>query len=125
MHPDKIKNVINLDPEERYWYSIREIVKSEQVWAVGTSESWVTFVDEEGDEIFPVWPHKEVAEICIFEELKVEGYSIQSIAYDEFKEFCIPDMADDDILFGVFYDSKKQALAVGGDDLLIDLMDEE
>lgn len=125
MHPGKINNVINLNVEDRYWYSIREIVKLGKVWAVSTPESWVTFVDNEGEEIFPIWPHKEVAEVCVFEELKVEGYSIEAIDYDKFKEFCIPDMVGDSILFGVFYDLNREGLAVNGEKLLEDLEEED
>jgi len=125
MHPGKINNGINLKVEDRYWYSIREIVKLDTVWAVSTPESWVTFVDNEGDEIFPIWPHKEVAKMCAFEELKVENYSVQAIDYNKFKEFCIPEMDGDNILFGVFYDLKREAFVVDGERQLGDLEEEE
>ena len=125
MHPAKINNVINLNVEDRDWYSIREIVKLGKVWALSTPEYWITFVDHEGDEIFPIWPHEEVAEVCAFEELKVEGYSIQAIDYDKFKEFCIPEMVGDNILFGVFSDLKREAFVVDGERLLGDLEEED
>ncbi len=124
MHKDKIKNILNLSSEERYEYSIREIVKLGKVWAVATPDSWVMFVDESGDEIFPIWPHQEVAELCIFEELKVIGYFIKPIELDSFLKYCIPDMKEDDILFGVFYNEKRETLAITPDKLKIDL-DEE
>jgi len=92
---------------------------------VSTPESWVTFVDNEGDEIFPIWPHKEVAKMCAFEELKVENYSVQAIDYNKFKEFCIPEMDGDNILFGVFYDLKREAFVVDGERQLGDLEEEE
>lgn len=125
MNSNKIKNIINLNADERYNYSIREFVKLEKIWAVSILDSWLTFVDENGDEVFPIWPHKEVAEICIFEEMKVKEYVIESIDYEKFKKFCIPDMNNDKILFGVFYNDKRQGNIIEGDSLLEDLEMEE
>jgi hypothetical protein len=124
MHKDKIKNILNLSSEERYEYSIREIVKLEKIWAVATADSWVMIADESGDEVFPIWPHQEVAELCILEELKVTGYFIKPIELNSFLKYCIPDMEENDILFGVFYNEKKEALAITPDKLKTDL-DEE
>jgi hypothetical protein len=42
VNSDKIKNVIKLDSQDRYEYSIREFVKLEKVWAVLVADSWVT-----------------------------------------------------------------------------------
>lgn len=125
MHPRKVNNVIKLDAEDRYWYTIREIVKLGEIWAVSNPDSWVTFVDEAGDEIFPIWPHKEVAEICAWEDLKVANYEIEAMDYVKFKELCIPDMIQEKIYFGVFYNRKKEAFAVPGHELLEHLEEEQ
>lgn len=124
MHIQKIKNILLLNNEDRYWYSIREIAKLGKVWAISTPDSWVNFVDKQGDEIFPIWPHKEVAEICIFEELRIKDYSIESIEFDKFIKYCIPDMEDSNILFGVFYNENKEAIVVDAKKLESDLMEE-
>lgn len=125
MNIHKIKNIINLNNDDRYSYSIREFVKLEKIWAISTPDSWVTFVDNDGDEIFPIWPHKEVAEICVFDEMKVKGFYVESIDYEKFKEFCIPDMFSDDIRFGVFYNENRQGNTIDGKGLLEDLKSEE
>ncbi|MBV8389168.1 MAG: DUF2750 domain-containing protein [Mucilaginibacter sp.] len=124
MHEEKIKNLLALNSSDRYWYSIREIVKLELVWAISTDDSWVTFVDKNGDEIFPIWPHKEIAEICVFEELKVENYFIKAIKFELFIKYCIPDMEEDNISFGMFYNKGREALVVNPQQLFTDLMDE-
>ena len=124
MHKEKIKNILKLDADDRYWYSIREIVKLELVWAISNDDSWVMFVDKNQDEIFPIWPHKEVAEICVFEELKVKNYYIKPIKYNLFIKYCIPEMEEDHILFGMFYDEERKAIVVSPQQLKIDLLNE-
>lgn len=121
----KIENVIKLNNIDRYNYFIREVVKLEKVWAISTSDSWLTFIDNNNDTIFPVWPHKEVAELCLFEEFKQLDFIIESIDYTNFKEYCIPDMLENNIYFGVFYNNERKALIVSGEDLLNDLEIEE
>jgi hypothetical protein len=125
MHENKIKNVIKLNSNDRYGYSIREFVKLEKIWVLSHAESLITFVDQKNNEVFLIWPHKEVAEHCILEEIEVDGYSIEAIDYDEFKNLCIPDMINDKILFGVFYDDKREGMVISGEDLLKDLEAEE
>jgi hypothetical protein len=125
MNDNKIKSIIKLDNKERYDYSIREFVKLEKIWAVSIPDHWITIVDNVKDEIFPIWPHKEVAKVCILNEMKIDSFYIQSIEYQKFKEFCIPDMNDKGILFGVFYNDKREGIAVEGKALLKDLELEE
>jgi hypothetical protein len=61
----------------------------------------------------------------MFDEMKLNGYSIEFIEYDKFKELCIPDMMDRSIMFGIFYNDKREGLAIGGESLLEDLESEE
>ena len=125
MHEQKIQNLLKLSNEDRYWFSTREIIKLEKVWAIASPDFWVTFVDHENEEVFPIWPSKELAEKCIFEELKVKDYTIESIKYEDFKNMCLQDMRESKILFGVFYNKDKEAVVVNSDDLENDLLEEE
>ncbi|MBP6732763.1 MAG: DUF2750 domain-containing protein [Chitinophagales bacterium] len=125
MHEDKIGNLLGLNDEDRYSYSIREFVKLEKIWVVSSIESLITIVDEDGDEILPIWPHKEVAILCLPEEFKVEGFSVDYMEYEKFKEMCIPDMTSSNVLFGVFFNKSRAGIAVNGEDLLKDLEVEE
>ena len=125
MHEQKIQNLLKLSNEDRYWFSTREIIKLEKVWAIASPDFWVTFVDHENEEVFPIWPSKELAEKCIFEELKVKDYTIESIKYEDFKNMCLQDMRESKILFGVFYNKDKEAVVVNSDDLENDLVEAE
>ena len=121
MHPKKIENLLSLSTKERYDYFIREVAQFEKIWTIGTDEGYVIFHDKEGEEILPIWPHRELAEKCIFKEHKEMGATPESILLDSFLKNCIPDMMSDGILFGVFYDDKREALAVGGKKLMQDI----
>ena len=125
MHEQKIQNLLKLSNEDRYWFSTREIINLEKVWVFASPHFWVTFVDHENEEVFPIWPSKELAEKCIFEELKVKDYTIESIKYEDFKNMCLQDMRESKILFGVFYNKDKEAVVVNSDDLENDLLEEE
>jgi hypothetical protein len=124
MHPNKIINILNLNTEDRYWYSIREIIKLEKVWAIANADSWITFIDGSGDKIFSIWPHQEAAEICALDELRVKGYFVKPIALSAFIKYCIPDMEENNIQFGVFFNENREALCVAPEKLKIDLEEE-
>ena len=121
IHPNKIDNVIRLDPESRYGYSIREIVKNEKVWLVTKNDSWMTIVDSHGDEILPIWPHLEVAERCLFAEMKEDGGGIEYLGLDEFINLCLPQMLKIKALIGVFYGEDRIGKVSTAEQFLRDL----
>jgi hypothetical protein len=124
LHPKKIENVIKLNPEDRYWYTVQEIVKFEVVWLISFADSWVTFVDSESDEILPIWPHREIADRCILEEMKSEGYLVESMDLNSFLNVCLPEMQKGRIFIGVFYDEKREALVIPAEVLESNLCEE-
>jgi len=124
MHSKKIENILRLESEDRYEYSIREIVKLEEIWVVAVPENIVTIVDRNGQETLPVWPHKEVAEICVLEEMKHSDWYLKSIDLSVFLDKCIPDMKKSGIDFGVFYNEKRKCLSVDSHRLEADLNNE-
>ena len=118
MHEKQIENLLKQSPEERYEYFVRYCADFEQVWGlVVGDDNWVIFKDANGDEIFPLWPHSDLAEVCCFEEHKKMGAKPQAISLDSFIKNCIPDMVSGGVSFGVFYDNKREGLAVEGREL--------
>ena len=115
MHKKQIDNLLEQSPEERYEYFVRYCADFEQVWGlVLGNDTWVIFKGVDGDEIFPVWPHVDLAEVCCFEEHKEMGAKPQAISLNSFIKNCVPDMVSDGVYFGVFYDNKREGLAVEG-----------
>ena len=94
-------------------FFVRYCADFEEVWGLVIGENnWVTFIDSEKDQIFPIWPHHDLAEYCRFIEHKKMDAKPQSIKLKAFLEKCIPDMKDKNIYFGVFYDENKKGLAI-------------
>lgn len=125
MHEKQISNLLKQSPKERYEFFIRYCAGFEEVWGLVVNEvNWIIFKDNEGDEIFPVWPHKDLAEKCIFDEHNDIGAIPKSITLQSFLEMCAPDMASQNVYFGVFYDTKRQGLVVTADKIKADLQRE-
>ncbi len=121
MNFKKSINLIKLSPSERYDYFIREVVQNLEIWLLETDDGYVFFKDNTKDNILPIWPSEELAVLCTFEEFKIIKARPVSINYDSFINNCIPDMITENIIFGVFYDNNRVALAVDGHKLLKDL----
>src|SRR4029079_11785185 len=75
MHPDKQKNVLNLPPQDRYGYLIRNVADFEEVWLIHDNGQYVTLGDKDEQIAVPVWPEKEFAEIMLTDDWK--QYSVK------------------------------------------------
>lgn len=115
MHDNQIQNLINLSAEERYEFFIRYCADFEEVWGLTVGEdNWVVFKDYNGDEIFPIWPHADLAESCCFDEHKDLNAKPQLMKLDSFMKNCIPDMISANVYFGIFFNHKREGLTVDG-----------
>jgi hypothetical protein len=124
MHPERIKNIIKLSPVDRYEYSVREIVKHGIVWVFAEPEGLVTIVGPDGEVELLIWPHREVAELCAFEELKTETYTIEGVSLEDFLNMILDSLEKDRISIGVFFDDRRVGLVVPCDQIKTDLLDE-
>ncbi|SEB75106.1 Protein of unknown function [Tenacibaculum sp. MAR_2009_124] len=118
MHPKQIENLLKLNNEERVEYFIRYCADFEEVWglSVGKNE-WVIFKDADGDEIFPLWSHKDLAEFCAFDEHKEMGAKPSSISVYSFIDEFLDDPDLKNVYFGVFYNKNREALVLKGENL--------
>ena len=113
MDEKQVENLLNYSEQERFDYFVRYCSDFYEVWGLVVGEdNWVIFTDKEGNEIFPLWSHKHLASICMFDEHRKMNASAQRISLDVFLEECVPDMKRDEVLFGVFFDLKREALVV-------------
>ena len=125
MHERQIENLLKQSPEQRYEYFVRYSADFEQVWGLVVGEDkWVIFKDADGDEIFPLWSHPDLAAACCFEEHKQMGARPQAIALESFIQNCIPDMVSGEVRFGIFYDKSREGLVIEGETLKAALEDE-
>ncbi len=113
MHPKQIENLLNLTPEQRVEFFVRYCADFEKVWGLSVGQdNWVIFKDSDGDEIFPVWPHESLAELCAFHEHKEMGATPQEMTVYSFVEDCLSNPDLDGVYFGVFYDDKREGLVM-------------
>lgn len=113
-NPDEI---LELSRKDRLKYFVRSCADNQRVWGLKKDGNWLIIRDEDGDEIFPVWPHEVLADKCCFEEHKAVGAKAHAIAVDSFVNACIPDMLESSVGFGVFYDTRKKGLVIDGREL--------
>ena len=115
MHGKQIENLLQLSDQERVEYFVRECAAFEEVWGLTVGpDNWIIVKDEDGDEVFLVWPHHDLAEVCCYEEHKALGAKPQSMSLNAFLEGCIPDMVDRGVYFGVFFSAERRGLAIPG-----------
>ncbi len=125
MHEKQIENLLKQTPHNRYEYFIRYCADFEQVWGLVVGEdNWVIFKDDNGDEIFPLWSHPDLADTCCFDEHRKMGAIPQAIDLDSFIQNCIPDMESAGVYFGIFYDKLRVGLVVTSEELKIALEEE-
>ena len=85
MHPNKLKNILNHSPEDRYGYLIQRAADFEEVWLIHDNGQYVMFGDNEENTILPVWPEKEFAQLMLIDSWK--EYQIESKEIHDFIEW--------------------------------------
>ena len=68
MHPEKLRNVTALNPQDRYGYLIRTLADSEEVWLLQDGGRFSTVGDEDDRIAIPVWPEKAFAELLLSDD---------------------------------------------------------
>lgn len=125
MHEKQIENLLAQSSKERYEYFVRYCADFEQVWGLKVGgDSWVIFKDNEGDQIFPLWPHEDLARACCFKEHQELDAKPTPIQMEPFLNYCVEDMINEKVYFGIFYDLDRTGIAIDGASLKNDLLDE-
>jgi hypothetical protein len=79
MNQQKIKNVFALDSAERYGYLIRKVADFETIYLIADNDDMFVMIGSDGNNVIPVWPEKEFAELFLtddWKEYKVVEYSV-------------------------------------------------
>jgi hypothetical protein len=85
MHPDKLKNIQNLSPQDRYGYLIRKVADTEEIWLIEDNGQSVALGDNNEQVIIPVWPEKEFAELMLTDDW--HSYTLKSIDVHDFMDW--------------------------------------
>jgi hypothetical protein len=110
----QVEAVLSLPGEKRFKYFVKTIADREEVWGL-YQNGWALAANEEGVEVFPLWPAQEYAEICA--ENEWGGYEPRSIDLNDFMEVLIPKLEADKVLPGVFYTPTSKGVIPSVDEL--------
>jgi hypothetical protein len=83
--PNKINNIFNLSPKDRYDYFIRKVVDFGKVWLIKSKGMYVALGDNAGNRIIPVWPEKEFAQLLLTDNWK--GFEVEQKSLTDFMEW--------------------------------------
>jgi hypothetical protein len=59
-----VQNALSLSAPARYSYFVKRAADWQEVWGLRTDEGWSLGKDNEGRDLFPIWPHPLFAEMC-------------------------------------------------------------
>lgn len=117
----QIEAVLKLPAPQRYSHFIKKVVGWRKLWTL-YDDGWAMSESDEGEPIFPLWPEKEYAELCISGEWS--NYIPRSIDLDEVLDSMIPILKERGILPGVFFTLEDGSVNASIEEFESDLREE-
>ncbi|WDE09012.1 DUF2750 domain-containing protein [Thalassomonas viridans] len=117
----QIDAILKLSAPKRYSHFIKKVVGWKQLWAL-YNDGWAMSESDKGELIFPLWPEKEYAELCVSGEWS--DYVPKPIELDDALDNMIPMLKEKGILPGVFFTMKDGSVNASIDELESDLREE-
>jgi hypothetical protein len=118
LNQKQIDNIMSLSGDKRYQHFLKVVADWEEVWGL-YDNGWALSETDDKEVVFPVWPAKEYAELCVKNEWS--GYKVVSFSLDELINDLIPSLKNDAVLLGVFCTPDSESVVVSGEQLLTDL----
>lgn len=117
----KIENILKMSGKERYDYFVHKVVDFEEIWGLN-NDGWALLGDDEGNQILPLWPEKEFAQLCAFDQWK--GFQPEVIKLDNFMGKWISGMINDKTMVSIFLTPNDKGIVVSPESLSTDLQEE-
>lgn len=117
----QMEAILNLPPPKRYSHFIKKVVGWKKVWGL-YDNGWAMSETDNGELVFPLWPEKEYAELCITGDWA--NYNAEEIELDEVLDSLIPMLREKGILPGVFFTVAEGSINATVDELENDLREE-
>lgn len=114
-------SVLALTGKERYHHFIKVVCDWEEVWGL-YNDGWALAALEDGQQVFPLWPKKEYAQLCLAKEWV--DYKPEVFSLTECMEELLPSLRADNILPGIFYTPSDTGVTTTIEQLLNDLNEE-
>lgn len=118
MHPEKLKTLSAMRPQDRAEYALERICAFEQLWSIGPKQD-VCLIDDldNGVSVVYVWPDKALADAFTPEAHKGAQTLAFSLETFDFLDRFIPKMKAKEIRFSVFYAGDNKSWIYSADDL--------
>ncbi|RZG86417.1 DUF2750 domain-containing protein [Acinetobacter sp. WCHAc060033] len=97
----QIKAILALDGESRYRHFIKEVVGKDEIWVLGTEDSWHLVGDENEDELLPIWPAKEYVQLYADSRNILDAKPF-SVSLEDFMLKHVEGLLDDNLGIAVF-----------------------
>lgn len=103
----EIENVLRLSGPKRYSYFIKFICDVEKAWGL-YEDGWVLMGDNQNKILFPIWPAKIYAQLCILEGWK--HYQPRAIPLEDLTSLLIPSLIEDNKGIAIFPTPENQGV---------------
>jgi hypothetical protein len=84
----EIEEILKLDAEKRFNYTIKRIADFQSVWVIGDEKGFATYIDDNGNLAFAIWPFEAFAALCCKGDFA--QYTPEAIELDFFQERYLP-----------------------------------
>ena len=105
--PERIKEILKFDQQQRFQYLCKEVNKQQQVWLLIDEHGCVMFNTEDEDCV-PVWPNREFAEAWATEEWS--HCKAEAINLDTWHQRWTQGLEEDELSIVVFPDKELNGL---------------
>lgn len=116
--------LLESDHIDRMEYTVQKAIEFEHVWTYIENEELVLMNNGEHNVLF-IWPHKALAEHCMFEDYKASGVEVVKIKLEDLMMQIIPEFLKNDIQFGIFINHNFEGVMLNAIDLRARLIEEE
>lgn len=110
----EIEAVLKLDGPTRFRYFVKRIVDAEKIWSLW-SDGWALMENDNGAQVFPLWPSPEFADICRLNEWSV--CQVREITLSDFQSEVMSNAAAQGLVFGVFPTPEGRGVVVSPSDM--------
>ena len=117
----QVQAIIKLHAPKRYNHFIKKVVGWKELWGL-YDDGWAMSESNNGEPIFPLWPEKEYAELCISGVWS--NYKPKPIELNEVLDNVIPMLREKCILPGVFFTMGNGSVNCSLDEFESDLREE-
>lgn len=100
LNPQQFQAVSALAGPDRYRHFVSRVSDWQHVWSLKDESGWVSAADDQGNLVFPFWPHPDYAAACATGDWT--GNIPASIEVHEFLERWLPNMDKDEVEAAVF-----------------------